>query len=141
MPPRVDVATVCASSPALHRARAPRASFSAPPPAPTPRSVAANAPAFTKLARFSVGMFAAALAAFFFFSSEAVASRLPGGASRGARDAYGAAAAVVATNAVIVAFVWSAFSEPDEDPAGEGAGESAAEDARGARRAARRKAE
>jgi hypothetical protein len=84
-------------------------------------------------------MFAAALAAFFFFSSEAVASRLPGGASRGARDAYGAAAAVVATNAVIVAFVWSAFSEPDEDAAGEGAG--AAEDARGARRAARRKAE
>ena len=67
-------------------------------------------------------MFFSAIGAFYAFSSDWAAARLPGGGARGAKDAWGAFGAVVATNAVIAAFVWSAFTERDDEPPSGGGG-------------------
>jgi hypothetical protein len=85
---------------------------------PSARTViSANADTFSKLRAYSLLLFAAGLGAFFFFRSPRVAAVL-GVTSTAGADALGTAAGVLATNAVIVLYVVSAFREPDEPPRG-----------------------
>ena len=106
--------------------------------------VAANAGAFAKLRAYSVLLFAAGLGAFFFFRAPRVAA-LFGVTSASGADALGAAAGVLATNAVIALYVVSAFREPDDagaaGAAGARGGTAGAADVAGAPAALRKKDE
>ncbi len=83
--------------------------------------VSANAGTFSTLRLYSALLFACGLGAFFFFRAPRVAALL-GVTSASGADALGAAAGVLATNAVIALYVVAAFREPDEPAAGGGGG-------------------
>ncbi len=85
--------------------------------APLGEVIARNPDAFSKLRLYSLLLFSAGLGAFFLFRSERVAAMLGVSTSPG-RDALGAIAGVLATNAVIALYIVSAFREPDEPVAG-----------------------
>lgn len=81
--------------------------------APLGAVISRNPDTFAKLSGYSLLLFAAGLGAFFFFRSERVAAMLGVTTSPG-RDALGAIAGVLATNAVVALYIVSAFKEPDE---------------------------